>query len=101
MDKIFNLTGEELHIINKNIESAQMKFRAISVLAFIKPMIIENNGYLRISIRELNEFYQRDNFKFSDTLMKKIIMELINLKLLEIDREQPGTVYFLPQKLQI
>lgn len=98
MDEIFDLTRRELYIVNKNIESAQMKFRVISVFVFLKPLIIKNNGYLRISIRELNELYRIENFKFSDTLMRKIIVELINLKFLEIDKEQTGTVYCLPKK---
>lgn len=34
MDEIFDLTRRELYIVNKNIESAQMKFRVISVFVF-------------------------------------------------------------------
>lgn len=97
MSKSLILAKYEVDIIKQNIESSQMQLRAISVLNYMKKYIIKNNGYFKISIRELNRSYKRTNFKFSDDVMRRIIKKLIEINLLIIDNSQKGTVYCLPK----
>lgn len=97
MPKSLILAKYEVNIINKNIKSDQMKLRSVVVLNYLKKYIIKNNGYLRVSIKEFNRAFSRTNFKVSDATMRKIILKLIELNLLEIDKKKVGTVYCLPK----
>lgn len=97
MNKNLKLTRKEINTINQNIESAQIQFRAISVLGFMKELIVENNGFLRISVRNINILYGEKYFKFSMHSMDKVIDELIRLKLLKVDKSKKTTAYFLEE----
>lgn len=95
MDKNLKLTRKEIHTINQNIESIQIQFRARSVLEFMKKLIYENNGFLRISVRNINILYGEKHFKFSMHSMDKVIDELVRLELLKVDKSRKTTAYFL------
>lgn len=97
MNKNLKLTRKEINTINQNIESAQIQFRAISVLGFMKELIHENNGFLRISVRNINILYGEKYFKFSMQSMDKVIDELIRLELLKVDKIRKTTAYFLEE----
>ncbi|MDT9337803.1 hypothetical protein P3F01_15695 [Clostridium perfringens] len=84
MDKNIKLSREELHVINRNIKSVQMKFRAISVFEFIKCEIIKNNGILKMTIKDINDLYKDKYYKFSYSVMRRIIDELIKLNLIKV-----------------
>ncbi|MBO3424700.1 hypothetical protein JJB59_16440 [Clostridium perfringens] len=84
MDKNIKLSREELHVINRNIKSVQMKFRAISVFEFIKYEIIKNNGILKMTIKDINYLYKAKYYKFSYSVMRRIIDELIRLNLIKV-----------------
>lgn len=84
LDKNIKLSREEIHVINKNIKSVQMKFRAISVFEFIKYEIIKNNGILKMTIKNINNLYKAKYYKFSYSLMCRIIDELIRIDLLKV-----------------
>lgn len=84
LDKNIKLSREELHVINRNIKSVQMKFRAISVFEFIKCEIIKNNGILKMTIKDINDLYKAKHYKFSYSVMRRIIDELIRLNLIKV-----------------
>lgn len=84
LDKNRKLSREELHVINRNIKSVQMKFRAISVFEFIKCEIIKNNGILKMTIKDINDLYKDKYYKFSYSVMRRIIDELIKLNLIKV-----------------
>lgn len=84
LDKNIKLSREELHVINRNIKSVQMKFRAISVFDFIKYEIIKNNGILKMTIKDINDLYKDKYYKFSYSVMRRIIDELIKLNLIKV-----------------
>lgn len=84
LDKNIKLSREEIHVINKNIKSVQMKFRAISVFEFIKCEIFKNNGILKMTIKDINNLYKAKYYKFSYSLMRRIIDELIRIGLLKV-----------------
>lgn len=84
LDKNIKLSREELHVINRNIKSVQMKFRAISVFEFIKCEIIKNNGILKMTIKDINDLYKAKYYKFSYSVMRRIIDELIRLNLIKV-----------------
>lgn len=84
LDKNIKLSREELHVINRNIKSVQMKFRAISVFEFIKCEIIKNNGILKMTIKDINDLYKDKYYKFSYSVMRRIIDELIKLNLIKV-----------------
>ena len=84
LDENIKLSREELHVINRNIKSVQMKFRAISVFEFIKCEIIKNNGILKMTIKDINDLYKDKYYKFSYSVMRRIIDELIKLNLIKV-----------------
>lgn len=98
MSESLVLEKYEIDIINRNIESDQMKLRAINVFEFIKELIIENNGFLRISIKNLNASYSKNNYKFSDSVMKQVIEELIKLNLLKVNKTHKVITYYLSEE---